>query len=145
MGVLSNPKWELFAQALAKGKTADEAYQLAGYAENRGNASRLKANDSVMKRVAELQEAPAKRLAVTLESLLMEAEEIREKALLAGSYAAAIAAVKEKGVLSGVRVEKRENTNRNLSELSDAELERIAAGGSGEYPFGSSPGSSLAH
>jgi phage terminase small subunit len=35
MPVLSNPKHERFAQELAKGKTADEAYQLAGCKPNR--------------------------------------------------------------------------------------------------------------
>lgn len=53
--MLPNPRHERFAQALAAGKTADEAYQEAGYAENRGNATRLKANESVRARVAELQ------------------------------------------------------------------------------------------
>ncbi len=54
MPVLPNPRHEAFAQALANGKTADEAYVDAGYAENRGNATRLKANESVRKRVAEI-------------------------------------------------------------------------------------------
>src|ERR1700737_824120 len=54
MGMLDNPKHELFAQELAKGKTADEAYKLAGYKENRHNASRLKTNETIQARVAEL-------------------------------------------------------------------------------------------
>jgi hypothetical protein len=48
-----------FLQELAKGKTADEAYQLAGYAENRGNAARLKANESIERRVGEILERSA--------------------------------------------------------------------------------------
>lgn len=55
MPVLRNAKHEAFAQALAKGKTADEAYAEAGYKPDRGNASRLTANDSVQKRVEELK------------------------------------------------------------------------------------------
>lgn len=51
MPVLKNPKWELFAQELAKGTTADEAYQLAGYKPNRGNAATLKQNQSILDRV----------------------------------------------------------------------------------------------
>ncbi|MDI4239580.1 hypothetical protein OZ411_43140 [Bradyrhizobium sp. Arg237L] len=39
MRVLTNTKQERFAQELAKGKIADEAYQLAGCKPNRGNAT----------------------------------------------------------------------------------------------------------
>ena len=38
MPILANAKHELFAQGLARGATADEAYKLAGYKENRHNA-----------------------------------------------------------------------------------------------------------
>lgn len=54
MPVLLNPRHEAFAQALAKGKTADEAYAKAGYRANRKNAWRLKTNEDVRGRVAEL-------------------------------------------------------------------------------------------
>lgn len=54
MPVLSNPRHELFAQELAKGKTAEEAHGLAGYRANRGNASVLKQEQSIVDRVAEL-------------------------------------------------------------------------------------------
>jgi phage terminase small subunit len=55
MPVLKNPKHELFAQELAKGKNAAEAYRLAGYTENRFNASRLKTTENVQQRIAEIQ------------------------------------------------------------------------------------------
>lgn len=54
MTALSNPKHERFAQELAKGKTADEAYVLAGYKRNRGNASTLKQDQSILERVSAL-------------------------------------------------------------------------------------------
>ena len=41
---LHNPRHERFAQELAAGDTADAAYVLAGYQENRSNAARLNAN-----------------------------------------------------------------------------------------------------
>ena len=56
MPELKNQKHEAFAQQLAKGETADAAYRKAGYSANRGNASRLKANDSIRQRIAEIQE-----------------------------------------------------------------------------------------
>jgi hypothetical protein len=39
MGPLANQRHECFAQALAQGKSAAEAYVLAGYKANAGNAS----------------------------------------------------------------------------------------------------------
>jgi phage terminase small subunit len=42
VGLLANPRYERFAQALALGKTATEAYALAGYKANDGNASRAR-------------------------------------------------------------------------------------------------------
>jgi len=47
MPPLDNPRWEHFAQEIAKGKTAREAYVLAGYKKNDGNASRLKSNEKL--------------------------------------------------------------------------------------------------
>lgn len=108
MPVLENQKYELFAQALASGSSADEAYQRAGYAAHRGNASRLSANESVMRRVAELQSRVAADLNVTLQWLIEKAEEARQGAMAAGQHSAAVAAIKELGVLSGRRIEKRE-------------------------------------
>jgi phage terminase small subunit len=128
MPVLNNPRHERFAQELAKGKTADEAYVIAGYQENRCNASRLKTNENILNRIAELQQRTAERALVTAESLLKEAEEIRVAALAAGSYAAAISAVKEKGILAGVRVEKSERKSVNdIRRLSDDELDAAIA------------------
>lgn len=54
MAALINPKHERFAQELAKGQTAEEAYVLAGYKRNRGNASTLKQDQSILDRVSAL-------------------------------------------------------------------------------------------
>ena len=128
MPALSNPKHERFAQALAKGKTADEAYILAGYSENRGNATRLKAKESVMKRLSELQDRGAIRAEVTLEDLIGHASRIMAAAEAEGQFAPAVSALKELGILTGKRVERRENTNRNVNDMSDDELAAIASG-----------------
>lgn len=55
MPVLKNARHEAFAQALAKGKTATEAYAEAGYQESRSAASRLSTNVNIEKRVEELK------------------------------------------------------------------------------------------
>lgn len=72
MPALENARHEAFAQSLAKGKTADEAYVLAGYKANRGNATRLKANESVGKRVSELTERAADRAEIDIARTLKE-------------------------------------------------------------------------
>ena len=59
MLIVTNPRHERFAQLLAEGHTADEAYNRAGYTPNRGNAIRLKANERIARRVAEIQAAAA--------------------------------------------------------------------------------------
>lgn len=56
MTALSNVRYEKFARGLAKGLTADDAYQQAGFKANRGNATTLKQKQSITNRVAELLE-----------------------------------------------------------------------------------------
>ena len=48
MPVLQNPRREKFAEGLAAGKSAAEAYELAGYKPNYGNCIRLKGNERTM-------------------------------------------------------------------------------------------------
>jgi hypothetical protein len=57
------------------------------------------------------------------------AEQARRGAMDAGQYAAAVAAVKEKGVLSGKRVERRESgaPGGHLSKRGDAAVRRVVA------------------
>jgi phage terminase small subunit len=103
MTTLSNPRHERFAQELAAGKTADAAYVLAGYQENRSNAARLNANRDIQKRIAEIQSVGAERAAVTVETLIAEAEEARSKAMGdKGGAAAAVAAITVKAKLAGL-------------------------------------------
>jgi phage terminase small subunit len=70
--------------------------------------------------------------AVTVASLIAEAEEVRRKAMEAGQYSAAIAAIHEKGVLSGKRVERSEREAPGefdwLETLSPDELRAVIAG-----------------
>src|SRR6478736_6065006 len=77
MLTLQHPRHERFAQELATGKTADAAYVLAGYRANRSNAARLSANQDIERRVAEIQSLGAERAAITVETLIVEAEAAR--------------------------------------------------------------------
>jgi hypothetical protein len=130
MPILQNPRHETFAQELAMRKTADEAYETAGYRPDRGNAARLTANDSIRARIAELQAAGAEKAALTVESLIAETEDARVLAMVLKQPGAAISAIIAKAKLAGKWVEKREteNTFRSVEQLSDAELEAIASG-----------------
>jgi phage terminase small subunit len=125
---LPNHRWERFAQELAKSKPADQDNQAAGSTQNRGNATRLKQNERINARVAEIIDRAAVRAEVTQASLIEEAEEARLLAMQLDQPAAAIAAIKEKGVLSGVRVEKSERTNKtDARQLSDHDLDAAIA------------------
>lgn len=123
MPALSNPKHEWFAQGLAKGKSADQAYEDAGYRPDRAHASRLAAKGNVQARVAEIIDRAAIKTEVTLASLLTELDEARELAMRTEQTSAAVAAIREKAVLVGLRIEKSERTNKNdPRQLTDTEL-----------------------
>lgn len=76
MPILKNPKHERFAQLLAQGKSASEAYVLAGYERNEGNAGRLNRNEQVQARVQELLNAGAEKAGVTVERVMSELAKI---------------------------------------------------------------------
>ena len=123
MPALSNPKHEWFAQGLAKGKSADQAYQDAGYRPDRGHASRLASNGIIQNRVAELLGRVAEKAAVTIESLVAELDQVLALAIETKQLSGAVSAIKEKAVLLGLRVEKSERTNKNdVRQLTDDEL-----------------------
>lgn len=71
-GPLANTRHERFAQELAKGKSASEAYVIAGYKANDGNAVRLKGNERILRRVEEIVAAAAKAAEVTVQRVLQE-------------------------------------------------------------------------
>jgi phage terminase small subunit len=112
MPTLRNPRHERFAEELATGKTADAAYVLAGYKENRSNAARLGADRDIQARLAEIQSVGAERAAVTVETLIAEAESARSKAMgEKGGAAAAVAAITAKAKLAGLWREKIAQTD----------------------------------
>lgn len=72
MPVLSNARHERFAQAIAEGKTAIEAHEIAGFKPDDGNASKLARKPDVVKRVQEITGAAAERVGVTVERVIAE-------------------------------------------------------------------------
>ena len=81
MPVLTDRRHERFAQELAKGKAQDELYKIAGYKPSRPHSSRLATHGNVVARVAELQGRAAERTLITVESLIVECEEVRKPQL----------------------------------------------------------------
>lgn len=76
MPVLSNARHELFAQSIAEGKTATEAYVLAGYKDDDGNACKMAARPEVQARIQEITGAAAEKVGVTCEAVLGELAKI---------------------------------------------------------------------
>lgn len=74
MPTLSNAKHERFAQGIAAGKTADQAYVDAGYEEHRGNACTLRAKQHIKDRIAELLTPSAERIS---EEIVEGAERVK--------------------------------------------------------------------
>ena len=119
MTQLANARHEAFVQAYIVNKNnATEAYK-ATHAKCKSDkaaracASRLLTIANVAARIAELQEAGAERAVVTLESLISEAADIQRKAIEAGQYSAAVAALTAKAKLAGFWVDRSENKNEN--------------------------------
>lgn len=135
MPTLTNPKHERFAQELAKGRTADESYVAAGYVENHGNAGRLKANEVITARVAELLARAAAKVEVTAETIAMQLDEDRALARQLKQMGAAVAASMGKAKLFGLITDKVQGrltvNDGRADELGDDELAHIASRGGG--------------
>ena len=119
--MLTNSRHERFAQGLAQGKTADEAYVLAGYAENRGNAIRLKANESIVARVAELQDQAVAKFILTKEWVIERLIENANRAMEINDGSVANGAVANRalellGKELGMFVERAENRNIEVKQ-----------------------------
>ena len=121
MGILTNPRHELFAQELAKGKSATEAYAGAGYKPCRQNAARLTTNDDIRARLAEIQAQAAKKSEVTVQSLLDELEHARARADSLDQLGEAVKAISEKAKISGLLVSCVEVSHANGGMTLDHE------------------------
>ncbi len=123
MPVLPNQRHERFAQELVKGKTADEAYELAGYERNRKNASRLKTKEDIQARMRELQRPAAARAEVTVQTILDELKEARNLAIEWEQAAAAVSASMGRAKVAGLIVDKGQVSVTHAYEgMTDEEL-----------------------
>ena len=133
MPVLKNARHEKMAQALAKGKTADDAYGDAGFKPHRGNAARLSANESIRARVDELLTRVAEKAEWTAADRLRDLKTIFD-ASAKEDRRTAIAAIAEANKMQGSYAPtKQEHTGRGggpieYANLTEEEIDaRIAA------------------
>lgn len=132
MPVLAKPNEENFAQSFVETGNASEAYRAAYKADKMSDnaisveAHRVKERPRVSLRIKELQGEIKQRHNITVDSLLAELEEARQKALSAETpqSSAAVAATMGKAKLTGLDkqiVEMRGgiglNLNKSLTEL----------------------------
>ena len=132
MPVLSNAKHELFCQHLALGKTASEAYELAGYKPSRSNASVLKAKQNISDRLDEILQESEKKVVREIEhtrdTLLSELEEARKLALKRGQASAAAQCSMGKAKILGLIIDRREVSPAGAFDgMTDEELVATAA------------------
>lgn len=124
MPTLTNSRHERFAQELAKGKSASEAYTLAGFKPNTGNASTLKGTQSILKRVAEIQaetsemerqatQAAAEALAIDREWVMARLQENALKAAEQEDYGPSNRALELLGKELGMFKDKVEHSGPN--------------------------------
>lgn len=126
---------ERFCRLIVQGMNQRDAYKAAGYKTTTdgatdANASRLLSNAKIDQRIAELRRPIAAEASVTLAWLIEQAREVLVAAKADNAHTAAIAAIKELGILSGERVERSERTNRNITvdDLSDSDLSAYLTG-----------------
>jgi len=112
--LLKNAKHELFAQALAKGMPAIQAYAVAGYKSDRGAACRLSANVSIRARLNELLEKAAQRTLVTIERVTTELEEARRLAMTSEGRVGGGVGFDEQGQAAQTPLEVRGNLVRQV-------------------------------
>lgn len=133
MPVLKNARHERFAQALAKGMTAEKAYVEAGYKPNRHNAAALAREEHILTRVAELQAKVAEKATWSALERMAALQRIAER-LEKDDPKVTISAISEANKMDGSYAPaKREITGANggpieYANLTEEEIDaRIAA------------------
>ena len=136
VGPLQNARQEAFARNLAKGMPHYKAYMAAGYTDETESAqaasARLLGDVRVKARVETLQERATKEIKLSKADLLRYLDECLKQGKELGQTAACVAAVKEMGILAGIRVERQEHAGARefeaLETMSAEELRQFIRG-----------------
>jgi hypothetical protein len=116
--ILKSHKHELFAQSLAKGATAQQAYSDAGYKPSRKNAWRLKTNKDIIERVREIQAASAKSAEINIASICRELDAAIQVAQGKGQANAMVSAAGLRAKLAGLLTDKIEVTSITATSMN---------------------------
>ncbi len=133
MPALKNQRWERFCHGLLEGKPAVQAYQDAGYKRNEGNAIRLKGNEKVIARLAELKREAAEVATMDRAWVLQQMRDLYEKTTAAPadggptwSPATARGLLDLLGKELGMFVDRKIIGIKRLEDMGDDELRQIA-------------------
>lgn len=140
MPVLPNAKHERFAQFIASGKAIDQSYVDAGYAPDRGHASRLASQGSIRQRVNEILSPGAEKITEQaiegVERVLLTKQWVLERLIENASRAMQAVPVTGKDGTTGEYKYDGSVANRSL-ELLGKELgmfvDRKESGSPGEF------------
>lgn len=134
MPVLTNPRWEKFARAVATGVTPTKAYSMAGYSHNPGSAGRLHKTEEVCKRINELGERATEkaldRACISKEWVLGSMQEVAIRCMSAEDFqpAAAIRALELLGreiKLFRDNVDHNFKWNGDLNTLTQSQKDQL--------------------
>ncbi len=132
MAELKNIRHELFCRGLVAGKTADQAYQDAGYKASRAHASRLAAKGNIRQRVSELHQSVAQAATVDRAWVLQQMRDLYEKTTAAPADGPTWSPATAKGLLEllgkqlGMFVDRKIIGIKRLDQMGDDELRQIA-------------------
>lgn len=129
MPVLSNARRERFAQELAKGNTAREAYKLAGYSDCKQSAARLAKEPEVVERMTELAHISALEIGQSMEERILRYAALSKKAEEIGDLATAVRSEDSITKIGGWFAQERENDRMPLGDALAMVLERRKAKG----------------
>ncbi len=141
MAKLDNPRWEAFACGRANGLSADAAYENAGYNQHTGNASRLSVNESVLRRVAEIQAMKSNAALLNRADVLRELAENVKLAKGLEQMSASNQALNLIGKELGMFVDRRLLNVRYLDDMSEEELLEFLGGEPEPEELGAAAGS----
>jgi len=116
MPVLKNPKHEIFAQQRAKGMSYLMAYVKAGYKRHEGNAYRLSQNESVKRRIADIQ---AEALTPVIESIQYDTQSVLDELARVG-FSSIRNVFDDEGFIKSV-IDMDDNTLRAIKKIKARE------------------------
>lgn len=125
MAVLKNSRHEKFAQLLAEGKSATDAYAEAGYKGDRTAASRLSSNVNIGQRVDEIKSRVAEKAEWSAAERLSALKSIYDK-VEADDPRVAISAIAEANKMQGSYApSKHQHSGPNGGPVQIADITRL--------------------